>query len=638
MTYDVAIDFDVQIPMPDGVRLAANRFRPVGDGAPQETPAIITLLPYHKDGRGGVGVLDVISRHFASRGYTVLLVDLRGTGSSEGAPWRTLDGRERQDGHHVVEWAAAQEWCTGTVGFWGGSYGGITAMATAETKPPHLRAIVPMNAPTDNYESMIVHRGARLMYWPDPHWGARMAASNLMPPLRSYDGDDWQRTWEARLETDPWIFDWHGPPPDPDHWIRQRVDASQIDVPALVICGWQDAYPDSVSDYWPLLKGPKRLVFGPWKHVIPELSYRAPIDILTLIDRWWDRWLKDEQNGVDEEPPIRLYIQGAEYWRDELAWPPQRQTTRTFFPGPDGALDSSEAESGADSYTYDARAGVCALAYDACTDPIPYPADQSPDDYLSRCYTTAPLDAPLELIGSPVVRVAFKATIPADDLNISVKLTDVLPSGESHLITFEHISGTRAGTIANGDAPEVTFVLRPTAYVVQPGHRLRLAISGSNFPYLWPSPYPYELEILRAETRLDLPVAGPQEPALPLPEIAAPIAELGGGPRSGGDRYWIHREETRPVVNFEGLRETRLQVQPAVSLSVTHHFEMTVDAGHPASASTRTDTTWTLERDSGPTQVRVETLTTLGEVVVDAAIDHHGSPYFRRCWRKSRHA
>jgi uncharacterized protein len=638
---EVLVQHDVAITMADGVELAANLCLPAdGDGA---WPGIMTFIPYHKDGRGGAGYLDAYHRHFAARGYAVLHVDFRGTGSSGGAPYRTMDGRERLDGHHIVEWMARQPWCTGDVDLWGVSYGGITAMAIAETHPPHLRAIVPIHAPDDNYEAMIVHRGARLMFWPDPHWGAGMAASNLMPALRSDGAGDWLKSWEARLASDPWLFDWYGSPPTPDHWRNASVNAGEIDVPAFVICGWQDAYPDSVHRLWPQLQGPKRLLLGPWKHVMPEFSVREPIDVASEIDRWWDRWLKGIENGVDEEAPVAIFVQGAESWRQEHEWPPARLTETSLFPdGDHGLTDVAVEAAGDDGYAYDARVGLHALPYDACTGPIPYPQDQSADDHLSLCYTGAPLSSDLEVTGVPTVRLAFAVDVPVTEITLVAKLCDVAPDGQSRLVTFDHVAGDRA-ELVDASGPESIYAadiaLRPTSHVFRAGHRIRLALSGGNFPYLWPSPRRYRLRVLRGAmpaTTLTLPVVGPQEPALPVPTFGPPLPSIASAKATGEERYWTQREETGSSVSFEGKRTTELSVQPGTHLSIAQHFVMTVEADCPSRANTRTDATWELKRATGAVEVRATTITTLHDVHVEAAIDLDGFPYLHRSWRKHR--
>lgn len=114
--YPVEVARDVLIPMPDGAHLAATLHRPAADG---RWPAIITLMPYHKDGRGGRGSTEAVHHHFARRGYAALTVDLRGLGGSEGLNAYPFDPQERRDGHAAVEWAAGQPWCTGNVGMWG---------------------------------------------------------------------------------------------------------------------------------------------------------------------------------------------------------------------------------------------------------------------------------------------------------------------------------------------------------------------------------------------------------------------------------------------------------------------------------------------------------------------------------------
>ncbi|MCA9858840.1 MAG: CocE/NonD family hydrolase [Thermomicrobiales bacterium] len=638
--YDVNVQFDVRVPMPDGAFLAGNLYLPSNADLDRSWPAILTLIPYHKDGRGGNGLLYAYHRHFASRGYAVLHLDIRGTGGSGGSLMRSMDGRERLDGFAAVEWVAAQDWCTGAVGAWGISYGGITSLAIAETRPPSLQAIVPIHAPTDNYESMIVHRGCRLMFWPDPHWGAGMVPSNLMPPLRDADDSEALELWRDRLEQDPWIFDWYGAPPSERYWVEQGIDAARIDVPTLVICGWQDAYPDSVDEYWSQLRGPKRLLYGPWKHVMPEHSRHLPTNALALVDRWWDRWLKGIDNGVDREPPVGIFVQGVDEWRSEREWPPARGVPSTLFLAAGGALSSDVPDGAWTTYTYDARAGLESVAYDACTPSVPYPQDQSADDLLSVTYTSAPLSAALEVTGTPIIRLVFATDVERSAIHLVAKLCDVYPSGRSDLVTFEVERGDHA--IAMGEIDDIPywgieFTMRPTSYVFAAGHALRLSVSGSNFPYVWPTPFNYSLQIRSGSegSWVRLPIVGEQEAKLPPPSFAEvgglPIAEMQGGV----DRYWTHQEISSRVVSFEGLRASTIQVESNASLSISQHFVLSVDADHPSRANTRTHTEWTLDRPAARIETRVDTITTLTEARVHAEIDLEGSPYVRKDWSRA---
>ena len=149
--HEVTTDWDIRIPVRDGVDLSANIWRPVPDpddppGA--RCPAVLELIPYGKDnwrrnadvGRG---------EYFARRGYAFCRVDVRGTGSSGGVALDEYTEDETRDGFECVEWLASQDWCDGNVAMWGISYGGFTSIQVAKLRPPHLRAIVPIMATDD---------------------------------------------------------------------------------------------------------------------------------------------------------------------------------------------------------------------------------------------------------------------------------------------------------------------------------------------------------------------------------------------------------------------------------------------------------------------------------------------------------
>jgi hypothetical protein len=153
---DIEVVHDLLVPVRDGSAWPPKLYRPAGRG---RSPCLVTYLPYHKDGRGGLWY-DGVHRFFARRGYATLVADLRGLGCSEGLNNTPFDAREGRDGHDLVEWAAAQPWCDGNVGMWGTSYGGITALKAAE-RPAHLRAIVPVNATWDNHSDFLLLGGCR---------------------------------------------------------------------------------------------------------------------------------------------------------------------------------------------------------------------------------------------------------------------------------------------------------------------------------------------------------------------------------------------------------------------------------------------------------------------------------------------
>jgi putative CocE/NonD family hydrolase len=397
--FSVKVLHDVMIPMPDGVRLAANLFLPEEPG---QYPGILSFTPYLKDGYGGISH-QPHHRHFASRGYAVMQVDFRGTGSSEGTNPHPFDVQEREDGYQIVEWMAAQPWCTGNVGIWGISYGGITSLSIASTQPPHLRAIVPIHATVDNYEWLHRTHGCRGLLLGDVDWGTRMVVSNLLPPVRQDTEGRWARLWAERLEANnPWFFDWHGCPPDPDFWSRRRIPYERINVPTFGICGWYDAYTAPTFTVYEAVQAPKRVLIGPWKHALADLSPMSPIGGVHEMDRWWDRWLKGIENSVEHEPPVTIYVMGHNSWRHETEWPIARtEPRRLHLHGQHELSVEPPSAAGTDSYEYDARVGSGSIGYNGHRLNLPIPTDQAADDHLSLAYTGAPLPSDLEITGVP---------------------------------------------------------------------------------------------------------------------------------------------------------------------------------------------------------------------------------------------
>ncbi len=635
----VEVTCDVRVPMPDGVLLAGNLYRPAS--AAGQLPAILTYIPYLKDGFGGLGGMDPYQRHFASRGYAVLQLDFRGVGSSEGVNPHPFDPRERDDLHQAVEWTAAQPWCDGSVGIWGVSYGGITAIAAATTRPPHLRAIIPVHATDDNWGAMFVHRGSRLMLLADPHWGPGMTANNLLPPLRADGTPDWIERWFERLDhNDPWHLAWHGEPPSPDYVERQRADPGLIDVPMFAICGWHDAYPEDTLRVFDRARGPKRLLFGPWKHAFPDQASAEPVDFVREMDRWWDRWLRGDRNGVEDEPPVTIYVQGAGRWRSEMEWPIQRRREERLFAAPRGRLSQQAPAPGrpADRYDYDARGGLVSAAYDSVLEPIAYPQDQTSDDPGALSYDSEPLAEPVEVTGQPSVRLFFSTEAAPEEITLVAKLLDVAPDGRSYLVCFDSLSGALARP-AGGGVLEAEIPLRPTSYEFGAGHRMRLRISGANFPAIWPTPRRYSLLVHTGAphaTELTFPAVPPQAPALPPPDLAPLPGPAAPAPAvlDRGAAYSVSRDLVTGVSSFRGRRWVSLQVMPHTRYSNRQEFTLDVDADHPDRASTSTRALASLERPTGAVEVRVDAATTLRALTIRAEVDLDGRRFWERDWRK----
>lgn len=399
---------DLLIPMRDGVRLAATLYRPNGGG---RHPCVINYLPYHKDGRGGLGH-DPLHRFFAGRGYAALVIDFRGLGCSEGINNIPFDAQEGRDGHDAVEWAAVQSWCDGSVGAWGTSYGGITALKTAAERPPHLKAIVPIHATTDNFLDFLLLGGCRNGFWPNGDWGPRMIGYNLTPPLGADPQGRLESLWTERLKhARPWCLDWYDAANETARWAGRAIPVEQVTAATLAVCGWKDFYVDGTLDYFQRITAPKKLIMGPWKHVFPNLSVADPVNLLDIMVRWWDRWLRREDNGAEAGPPIALFVQGTGVWRHEDAWPPGRNEPRELYLLPGRVLgDRRPDQPGAsETYQYDPTVGLDSIGFDPWTSVIANPGDHNSDDARSLCFTTEPLTEDWELTGEARLLLTVRA-------------------------------------------------------------------------------------------------------------------------------------------------------------------------------------------------------------------------------------
>lgn len=557
----------VEIRLPDGCLLAARIWRPA-DGA--AVPAILEYLPYRK-GDGTLARDMLRAPYIAARGYAYVRVDLRGTGESEGVMEDEYTAQELQDGCDVIAWIAQQAWCDGNVGMVGISWGGFNGLQIAALQPPALRAVVSIASTDDRYADDVHYMGGALLI-DQLSWASVMFGINTLPPDPDLVGERWRDMWLGRLHgSGLWLQKWLGHQRRDAYWRHGSVceDISRIKVPVYAVSGWADGYCRTVFRLMESLQGPKKGLVGPWAHKYPQFGVPGPaIDWAGEELRWWDHWLKGIDRGIMNEPPLRLYLQdhapAATYyghragtWIEEPAWPSPNVTFCDFRPGFDGSLSGPVLlEANAPILPEQWREissppGVGLMGGKWCSyaHPGDQPGDQRRDDAGSLVFETPPLAEAFDLVGDGALALRFSVDRPV--AQVAVRLGDVAPDGGVTRVSFGVLNLThRDGhedpqPLVPGEIYEARVALKHVAQHFRVGHRIRLAISTSYFPVVWPAPEPVCLRVDVGATRLILPRRGTQETSaaprdLGLPQNAPPLRVETLAEERGG---WEIRED-----------------------------------------------------------------------------------------------
>jgi len=585
----------VWVPMSDGARLAARVWLP-RDAPSAPVPAILEALPYRLS--DGTAARDApIHRYLAGHGYAGVRVDLRGAGESDGLLTDEYAPQEQRDLLEVIAWIAAQPWCDGNVGMTGISWGGFNSLQLAALRPPALKAIITAMSTDDRYADDVHYKGGCVLATDLLHWSCCMLNWQCQPPHQAAVGDRWRELWRQRLEhNEPWVHHWLAHQRRDDYWRHGSAceDYGAIEVPVYAIGGWIDGYTNSVFRLLAGLEGPRKGLIGPWPHTWPMQSVPTPeIGYLQEALRWWDHWLKGIDTGIMDEPMLRVWME--EYvpprpllehqsgrWVAEEEWPSPRIAAHALRLGADGVLRAAAsgaapdpraaapgtAGGGADGGAErsagpvidpeaaaangaDERGrlrirgaqlcGADAGAWCAEAQPSDWAPDQRAAEGQSLVFTSAPLLARLEILGHPLLRLRFASDRPL--ALVAARLADVAPDGVSRVVAQQvfnltHVAGhAEPQALEPGREYEATVPLDAVAHAFPAGHRLRLALSPTYWPWAWPSPEAVTLEVLTEGSQLELPVRPPRDadaelPAFGPPEVAAGLGErtVGGGP------------------------------------------------------------------------------------------------------------
>jgi uncharacterized protein len=500
---------DERILMPDGTRLAARIWRPdEGD----RVPAILEFIPYRK-GDGTLQRDERMHPWWAARGYACLRVDLRGSGDSEGFLTDEYSAQELQDACDIIAWAAAQPWCSGKVGMMGKSWGGFNCLQTAALRPPALKAVLSVCSTTDRFADDIHFKGGALL-GENAGWGAVMLSFSSRPadPARRAD---WRTDWLARLEAEPFLAPlWASHQAKDAYWTHGSVgeDWGAIEAPVMIFGGWADNYMNTVAALVQHLKVPVKGIVGPWGHQYPHMAEPAPrIGFLDVALRWWDRWLKDLPNGAEGDPAYRVWMQASAppdasaayrpgHWLAEVALPTPRVKPCDLALSAGGLLGGDGGDPGK-VVSSPQHLGLMAGEFFPMGLAAEMPGDQRTDDALSATFDTPALDAPLALMGAAWLRLRLLSDQPRAIL--VARLCDVAPDGASTriahgILNLCHRDGMdMPSDVPVGQAFDATVTLDQCAYRLAAGHRLRLALSTSYWPFVWPTAVAPRLTVLQ---------------------------------------------------------------------------------------------------------------------------------------------
>jgi putative CocE/NonD family hydrolase len=488
--YGVIIEEDVKIPMPDGVKLSCDVFRPDSN---EKFPTILSVHCYHQSGQTGPIKPTAIStaqwRHpgqertnaslesgdpmfFARRGYIHVVCNVRGTGKSEGK-WDFVGPKEVQDVYDSIEWAAIQPWCNGDVAMFGVSYFAWIQLFVAALNPPHLKTIFCPWGATDFYRDLFYRGGIPAYMWPIGWSQTSLVYANARPEnhCKNELGEEgYYKAIADLLEQDdirmvpeivqvlknpeaganPFIVDFLLHPLYDKFWEERTVNYESINIPAYIGACWANfgIHLRGAFRSWEKLNVPKKMIIGP-----PIYLDRPLYQLQHEAVRWFDHWLRGIETGIMDEPAVRLFIMGTGEWKETTDWPLPETKWTPFYLHEEGLLSEHEfwSNEGSDSF------------------------HDSPWMRGNLRYSTPPLVENTEVTGP--ITLKLYASTNDKDIHWIVSLLEVDPEGNERLLTKGWLKGSHRNMDVENSKPWEPFHFHNKPEDLTPGEIYEFDIS-----------------------------------------------------------------------------------------------------------------------------------------------------------------
>ena len=633
--FEIEVKDPVYITLSDGVKLAARIWLPK-NASNSPVPAILEYLPYRR--QDGTADRDATTHpYFAGHGYASVRVDMRGSGDSEGVLLGEYLKQEQDDALEILDWITQQQWCSGKVGMIGISWGGFNGLQVAARQPASLKAIVSICSTDDRYSDDIHHMGGCLLN-DNAAWNSHMFSLNTTPPDPAVVGDKWHEMWRSRLEGSGfWLEEWMKHQTRDEFFKHGSVceDYSKIQAAVYAVGGWADGYSNSVFRLLSNLKSPCKGLVGPWAHKYPHFAEPGPaIGFLQECLRWWNYWLKDEENGIMDEDVLRCWIQDPVppktyykerpgRWVSEPTWPSIQIEEKIYqFQKDSSQISQMNEPQKSQPLKINSPMTVGMMAGQWCPhglDPD-QPGDQQLEEAGSLIFDTQALERELSILGAPRIRLEISSDKP--NAMLAACLSEVFPDGRATRVSYGLLNLTHMNSHENpellteGKKYSIVLKLNEAGHCFGVGNRIRLALSTVYWPIAWPSPERSTLTLGETGMSLMLPVRPDRSSDQVLkpfeePEAAKPLAKT--VIKEPEYKWRFERDMASEIVTQhqwfdEGT--TQYDLHNGWTVSSTHDEQMSVHPNDPLSAKLQIIWTERFERDDWNVSSKTKTVFT----------------------------